>query len=237
MSEKFQNNGTYAFSENKVTIHIELEGLESVPVNPAGVVFGKAQNAWNGVVQRINGITSSANAYLNSTAKTVSDGLSPVDGIAFTSSSGQGQESRRSSYPTRGTVNIDDILGAAGITTADPSKARIGGDTALGKIISVMEMMKEALGFGQSAGDAVEALKPDAKKDSGESAQKTDDKSNAKFSSETWNQARDESNYKTKGWTSAGSSVNKDSSKGVVDYYNGTQLIKTDTLKPKNNDN
>lgn len=32
LSEKYVHNSTYAFSENKVTNHIELEGLESVPV-------------------------------------------------------------------------------------------------------------------------------------------------------------------------------------------------------------
>jgi RHS repeat-associated protein len=39
LSEKYEYNSTYAFSENKVTSHVELEGLESVPIpiaNPTG---------------------------------------------------------------------------------------------------------------------------------------------------------------------------------------------------------
>lgn len=238
LSEKFQNNGTYAFSENKVTIHIELEGLESVPVNPAGVVFGKAQNAWNGVVQRINGITSSANAYLNSTEKAVADGLSPVDGIAFFSTNedikGKGSGMRQSQYPTGPMVDIDAILGPAGVATADPSKARIGGTTVLGKIISVMEMMKEALGFGQSAGDAVNAVKSEfgEKKSNDRDKSNDKDKSKSKISSEQWNEALNNMST-TPGWTTAGSGVNKDSTVGVIDYYQGTQKVKSDTIRPK----
>ncbi len=41
LSEKFMYNSTYAFSENKVTNHIELEGLESLP---AGVLLNKNAN-------------------------------------------------------------------------------------------------------------------------------------------------------------------------------------------------
>lgn len=33
LSEKYVHNSTYAFSENKVTAHVELEGLEAEPIN------------------------------------------------------------------------------------------------------------------------------------------------------------------------------------------------------------
>jgi RHS repeat-associated protein len=36
LSDKYVYNSTYAFSENKVTAHIELEGLESIPINLNG---------------------------------------------------------------------------------------------------------------------------------------------------------------------------------------------------------
>jgi hypothetical protein len=36
LSDKYEYNSTYAFSENKVTAHVELEGLESSPINNNG---------------------------------------------------------------------------------------------------------------------------------------------------------------------------------------------------------
>ena len=41
LSEKYVYNSTYAFSENKVTSHVELEGLEAVPTVGARGVDGK----------------------------------------------------------------------------------------------------------------------------------------------------------------------------------------------------
>jgi hypothetical protein len=164
LSEKYAHNSTYAFSENKVIGHIELEGLESV----SAIVLGKAQNTWTGITNTLSGVANTANSYLNRGGNAISNALSPVDGIAFyltiNDIKGKGSGKRQSQYPTGPMVEIDAILGTADVATADPSKARIGGATVLGKIISVMEMMKEALGFGQFVGDAVEALKPDVKK-------------------------------------------------------------------------
>jgi RHS repeat-associated protein len=42
LSDKYVHNSTYAFSENKVTSHIELEGLESVPINPSATLWRSA---------------------------------------------------------------------------------------------------------------------------------------------------------------------------------------------------
>lgn len=50
LAEEYDYNSTYAFSENKVTGHIELEGLEAVPVNggggnPLAWIFKPAEDA------------------------------------------------------------------------------------------------------------------------------------------------------------------------------------------------
>src|ERR1044072_1860270 len=48
LSEKYYYNSPYAFSENKVTNHIELEGLESVPAGFGGLTIAKIKNFWFG---------------------------------------------------------------------------------------------------------------------------------------------------------------------------------------------
>ena len=51
LTDKYFYNSTYAFSENKVTSHFELEGLESSPINkkkdPEEIVVKKATSAKN----------------------------------------------------------------------------------------------------------------------------------------------------------------------------------------------
>jgi hypothetical protein len=39
LAEKYVHNSTYAFSENKVTAHVELEGLESISINPTDYLW------------------------------------------------------------------------------------------------------------------------------------------------------------------------------------------------------
>jgi RHS repeat-associated protein len=49
LSESFVHNSVYAFSENKVTAHVELEGLEAFPINNAFNTIGNG-TAWNHVL-------------------------------------------------------------------------------------------------------------------------------------------------------------------------------------------
>jgi len=60
LSEKYVYNSTYAFSENKVTAHVELEGLESVSVNPV------ADFVVNKVLEWRNNLTQGAQTYIDS---------------------------------------------------------------------------------------------------------------------------------------------------------------------------
>lgn len=44
LADKYVYNSTYAFSENKVTAHVELEGLESVPFMTGNTIFDGIAN-------------------------------------------------------------------------------------------------------------------------------------------------------------------------------------------------
>jgi RHS repeat-associated protein len=58
LSEKYEYNSTYAFSENKVTNHVELEGLEAVSAgNPMGYLvegFRQMGQAAGRIIDKIN---------------------------------------------------------------------------------------------------------------------------------------------------------------------------------------
>lgn len=46
LADKYVYNSPYAFSENKVTAHVELEGLEAWSVNPRGGVLMRLQKTY-----------------------------------------------------------------------------------------------------------------------------------------------------------------------------------------------
>ncbi|PSK91699.1 RHS repeat protein, partial [Taibaiella chishuiensis] len=55
LSEKYVHNSTYAFSENKVTSHIELEGLESFSIQP------EINQAWRELKANFQNLANSVN--------------------------------------------------------------------------------------------------------------------------------------------------------------------------------
>ena len=69
LSDKYVHNSTYAFSENKVTRHIELEGLEAVLPNPTGspviafynTIAGWGQDLHQGAESYVNSRVEQAN--------------------------------------------------------------------------------------------------------------------------------------------------------------------------------
>jgi len=96
LADKYVHNSTYAFSENKVTGHVELEGLESVSINPTVDFFVNkaiewtidlkqgAQNFRQGAVEKATAVTG-GNDYLPTPVqqiKSVSADLQMNAGIA-----------------------------------------------------------------------------------------------------------------------------------------------------------
>jgi RHS repeat-associated protein len=76
LSDKYAYNSTYAFSENKVTSHVELEGLEASPMGylqrgfeQIGVALASGADKISGFFTRSKTETSSPSSYTN--AKTV----------------------------------------------------------------------------------------------------------------------------------------------------------------------
>lgn len=94
LAEDYDYQTPYAFSENKVTNHIELEGLEAVPIGPGGVpvappppVYGGSTTGFHpvgrGMWSEVKGIA--ANTY-NGFAKMANQNINQVNTIILAGS-------------------------------------------------------------------------------------------------------------------------------------------------------
>ena len=94
LAEDYDYQTPYAFSENKVTNHIELEGLEAVPIGPGGVpvappppVYGGSTTGFHpvgrGMWTEVKGIA--ANTY-NGFAKMANQNINQVNTIILAGS-------------------------------------------------------------------------------------------------------------------------------------------------------
>jgi len=72
LSEDYVHNSTYAFSENKVTVHVELEGLE------AEYIFGKFKRAIADEYQNLSNRIDNAVSYFSKTSSSTEVSSTPV---------------------------------------------------------------------------------------------------------------------------------------------------------------
>jgi len=115
LSDKYVYNSTYAFSENKVTAHVELEGLESKPINGDNANMPIISTTL--ITKFINWLSGVSNGSNNSTQP---------DGVSFTHKDGQGANTK-SKNPTGPSVKLDNLMDAAnGANMLSPLKPKPG---------------------------------------------------------------------------------------------------------------
>jgi RHS repeat-associated protein len=221
LSEKYVHNSTYAFSENKVTAHIELEGLESV----SATVLGKAQNTYNGLTKRADQITNVVSNYgmaMKSSLNNWKESIEKGGGYAFTSESGGGEGTRKGDGKSGSSIDIDGILSAFGAAGADGGAFKLDGKGVIGKVISALGFMKESASAGDMVGEAFNAVVGDSNTSSG----------NGNSNKISRQDIISKQNKNVPGMKYGSTEVNQDSSTAIFKSYDEKkELIKVDTLK------
>ncbi len=154
LASDYVYNSTYAFSENKVTAHIELEGLESFSI----------QNVWKSA-----GITSNTEHEINAKLKTIKEDVQPVGeallqagkyGVLIAGIATLNPLAISLGIPSLGLTITQDIALA---TNPDNQEAKDMPTSVLGSIGHVIDKTKESItgeksnGTFQAVGDFSEA--------------------------------------------------------------------------------
>ncbi len=82
LSEKYEYNSTYAFSENKVTNHVELEGLEAVSAGTPRGYLMEGFRQWFGAIGNI--FSGSAEVHVNREVEVKTEVKTPVGTVSNT---------------------------------------------------------------------------------------------------------------------------------------------------------
>ena len=154
LAEKYVYNSTYAFSENKVTSHVELEGLESESINNPYIMAALQQNVQNDVM-RLNQHVSNAAGVTFSVGFGVGGSLKvgpvklggtasgPQASLSVTS--GGKVSAQGSLVGVDGNIQIGSVKvkggGSAGVVEVKDGKANVSATTAGGN--ASMSMSKE----------------------------------------------------------------------------------------------
>jgi RHS repeat-associated protein len=135
LAEDYYYNSTYAFSENKVTAHIELEGLESYSINNGENSFESAYNSFSNWLSNLVNVTFNLSQTNFSNEEEVEDfensmqqasTINQVSKVGQNFSSGDIQPYVTISYGKEAT-NVIDAVNGNGSITLSPSGVLLGG--------------------------------------------------------------------------------------------------------------
>ena len=152
LADSYVHNSPYAFSENKVVAHVELEGLESVPFMKEARQF---ENSVKSFQKGIGDVKKAAGKFISSLFKEGDGSGDLPGGDNYTTKSGSDSSVKSGSKnPLGPSIEIDVLLEV--IKKGDPGK--FGGKTAL----SIPKALKKV-------GSIVDKVSGDANSDSKDS--------------------------------------------------------------------
>jgi len=168
LAESYYYNSPYAFSENKVVAHVEIEGLEAKSIEEVGQGFGELADlitnteTYKEIGKGFKQGASDVVEFVSDAVNAVVDVLTPTAGeVLVSGSSGAGaMESETDRKITTGVIDVD------GMTSSGKSKSPSSNDPSVSianMLGSVFEAATEFFGSGNSDSNSSSATKSDNK--------------------------------------------------------------------------